>query len=67
MAPQRAPDARGHPGTHGDPVVLTPFFEEPSVRQTLGIPAEVRVWQEDESPIALAAAVLRSMGAARGT
>ena len=51
----------------GDPVVVTPFFEAPSVRQTLGIRAEVRVWQEDESPIALAATVLRGMGAATGT
>jgi len=50
----------------GDPVIVTPFFEEPSVRQSLGIAAEVRVWQEDESPIALAAEVLRARGAAMG-
>lgn len=43
----------------GKPCIVTPFFEEPSVRQTLGIPAEVRVWQEDESPHALVAAFLR--------
>ena len=48
----------------GAPVVVTPFFEEPSVRQTLGIAAAVRVWQEDESPVALVADVLRSVGAA---
>ncbi len=46
----------------GPPLIVTPFFEEPSVRQTLGIPAEVRVWQEDESPIALIAAFLRARG-----
>jgi Xaa-Pro aminopeptidase len=36
----------------GEPLIVTPFFEEPSVRETLAIPAELRVWQEDESPIA---------------
>lgn len=44
----------------GDPIIVTPFFEEPSVRETLAIPAEIRVWQEDESPIALVAAFLTS-------
>ena len=43
----------------GAPCIVTPFFEEPSVRQTLGIPAEVRVWQEDESPLAVVAGFLR--------
>jgi Xaa-Pro dipeptidase len=35
--------------------VVTPFFEEPSVRETLAVPAEVRTWQEDEDPLALVA------------
>jgi len=43
----------------GDPVIVTPFFEGPSVRETLAIPATVRTWQEDEDPLALVAAVLR--------
>ncbi|WP_267380658.1 MULTISPECIES: Xaa-Pro peptidase family protein [unclassified Sphingomonas] len=43
----------------GTPCIVTPFFEEPSVRQTLDIPAEVRVWQEDESPLAVVAGFLR--------
>ncbi len=43
----------------GPVLVVTPFFEEPSVRQTLAIPAEVRVWQEDQSPFALIAGFLR--------
>jgi Xaa-Pro dipeptidase len=50
----------------GQPVIVTPFFEEPSVRQTLGVPADVRVWQEDQSPHALVAAALREHGAAKG-
>jgi Xaa-Pro dipeptidase len=51
----------------GDAVIVTPFFEEPSVRQTLAIPADVRVWQEDESPIALIAGALKERGIATGT
>ena len=43
----------------GEPCIVTPFFEEPSVRQTLGVPAEVRVWQEDEDPAKLVAGFLR--------
>jgi Xaa-Pro aminopeptidase len=43
----------------GDPCIVTPFFEEPSVRQTLGVPAEVRVWQEDENPLAVVAGFLK--------
>ena len=43
----------------GEPCIVTPFFEEPSVRQTLGVPAEVRVWQEDEDPLKLVAGFLK--------
>lgn len=43
----------------GEPCIVTPFFEEPSVRQTLAVPAEVRVWQEDADPLAVAAGFLR--------
>jgi Xaa-Pro dipeptidase len=43
----------------GEAVIVTPFFEEPSVRESLGIPAEVRTWQEDEDPLALVAGALR--------
>ena len=43
----------------GEPMVVTPFFEEPSVRESLGIAADVRVWQEDEDPLALVAAFLK--------
>ncbi len=44
----------------GEPCIVTPFFEEPSVRESLGIAAQVRVWQEDESPIAQVVAFLKS-------
>lgn len=43
----------------GEPCIVTPFFEEPSVRETLAVPAEVRVWQEDQNPLAVVAGYLR--------
>lgn len=43
----------------GEPCIVTPFFEEPSVRETLSVPAEVRVWQEDQNPLAVVAGLLR--------
>jgi Xaa-Pro dipeptidase len=51
---------------HGDPVVVTPFFEAPSVRQSLGITARIATWQEDEDPLRLVAAMLREAGADAG-
>ena len=48
----------------GPACIVTPFFEEPSVRESLGIPAEVRVWQEDEDPLALVAGFLKERGVA---
>ena len=43
----------------GQPCIVTPFFEEPSVRETLAVPAEIRVWQEDQNPLAVVAGFLR--------
>ena len=34
----------------GEPLIVTPFFEEPSVRESLKVPADVRTWNEHESP-----------------
>jgi Xaa-Pro aminopeptidase len=42
----------------GQPCIVTPFFEEPSIRETLAIPAEVRVWQEDQDPLTIVAGFL---------
>jgi Xaa-Pro aminopeptidase len=42
----------------GDVCIVTPFFEEPSVRETLDVPGEVRVWQEDQDPLQLVAGFL---------
>ncbi len=43
----------------GSPCIVSPFFEEPRMRETLGIPAEVRVWQEDEDPLGVVAGLLK--------
>ena len=45
---------------NGDPVIVTPFFEKPSVSESLSIPAEIRTWNEDEEPLKLVADFLRS-------
>jgi Xaa-Pro dipeptidase len=33
--------------------VFTPYFEEPSVRESLAIPAEIRTWNEHQDPLQL--------------
>ncbi len=50
----------------GEVAVVTPFFEEPSVRESLGIEAEVLTWNEDEDPLAAVAAWLGKRGLAKG-
>lgn len=39
----------------GEPCIVTPFFEEPSVRLSLAVLAEVRTWNEDGNPLAVVA------------
>lgn len=43
----------------GEPCIVTPFFEEPSVRESLDVPAEVRTWNEDEDPLGVVAGFLK--------
>ncbi len=43
----------------GDIAIVTPHFEEPSVRESLMVPAEIRVWNEDENPLQTVAGILR--------
>jgi Xaa-Pro dipeptidase len=43
----------------GDIAIVTPHFEEPSVRESLEVPADVRVWNEDEDPLVTVAGILR--------
>jgi len=46
--------------------VFTPFFEEPSVRESLAVPADLRTWNEHEDPLALVGRWLRERKLARG-
>ena len=48
----------------GDPIIVTPFFESPSIREMLQVPAEIRTWQEDEEPLKLVADFLKERGVA---
>ncbi|WP_184648045.1 Xaa-Pro peptidase family protein [Sphingopyxis sp. JAI128] len=50
----------------GEVAIVTPFFEEPSVRESLGIEAEVLTWNEDENPLAAVAAWLGERGLTKG-
>jgi len=43
----------------GDPIIVTPFFEKPSVAESLAIRAEIRTWHEHEEPLKLVADFLR--------
>lgn len=42
----------------GQPILVSPAFEEGRMRESMRYPLEVRVWQEDESPAKLIAASL---------
>jgi Xaa-Pro dipeptidase len=50
----------------GDPIVVVPAFEEGRMRERLHFGAEVRAWQEDESPTKIAAAALADRGIRTG-
>jgi Xaa-Pro dipeptidase len=43
----------------GETVIVTPAFEEPSVRETLAIGGDVRPWDEHENPFAKIVGVLK--------
>ena len=50
----------------GEVLVVTPAFEEPSVRETLQVGGDVRPWNEHESPIDKIVQALRDRGVASG-
>ena len=50
----------------GDAIIITPAFEEPSVRESLAIAAEVRPWNEDEDPTVYLARGLADRKLAKG-
>jgi Xaa-Pro dipeptidase len=50
----------------GNPIFVVPAFEEGRMREKLQFAAEVRTWQEDESPTKIAAAALADRGIRTG-
>jgi Xaa-Pro dipeptidase len=46
----------------GEIAVVTPYFEEPSVRESMTFGGDVRTWHEHEDPFARVAGVLRDRG-----
>jgi Xaa-Pro aminopeptidase len=51
---------------HGDIGVVTPHFEEPSVRESMTFGDDVRTWNEDENPFERVAGIIRDRGVASG-
>jgi Xaa-Pro dipeptidase len=50
----------------GELAWITPGFEEERARELIKFSTDIRVWQEDESPYALIARILRDRGVATG-
>lgn len=50
----------------GDIAVVTPYFEEPSVRESMTFGDDVRTWHEHEDPFQRVAGILRDRGLRRG-
>jgi Xaa-Pro dipeptidase len=50
----------------GEVAVVCPFFEEPSIRESLQVGEDVRVWQEQESPFSLVRQILKDRGLDKG-
>lgn len=50
----------------GDIAIVTPHFEEPSIRESMKLGDDVRVWNEHESPFKLLAGILADRGMHEG-
>ena len=50
----------------GEIAVVCPFFEEPSIRESLSVGKDVIVWQEHESPFVKVSQVLKDRGVDKG-
>ena len=50
----------------GDIVFITPYFEEPSVRESMAFEAEVRTWHEHEDPFKIVVDILRDRKVLQG-
>jgi Xaa-Pro dipeptidase len=51
---------------HGEVLIVTPAFEEPSVRETLVVGGDVRPWNESDNPFAAIVQGLRDRGVRAG-
>ncbi len=51
----------------GDIAIVTPYFEEPTVRERMSFGDDVRTWHEHENPFARVAQILKDRGVAGGT
>ena len=51
----------------GEVAIVCPFFEEPSIRETLAVGKDVRVWQEHQSPFEQIKQILIDRGLTKGT
>jgi Xaa-Pro aminopeptidase len=50
----------------GDIAFVTPYFEEPSVRESMSFGDEIRTWHEHENPFGLVAGILADRGLTDG-
>ncbi len=50
----------------GDIAFVTPYFEEPSVRESMAFGDDVRTWHEHENPFDVVAGILADRGLKRG-
>ena len=50
----------------GEVIIVTPMFEEPSVRETLAVEGDVRTWNEDQNPFLRIVQGLRDRGVRSG-
>lgn len=51
----------------GEIAIVTPYFEEPSVRESMTFGEDVRTWHEHENPFAVVAGILKDRGLKRGS
>jgi len=50
----------------GEVGIVAPYFEEPSVQETIGVPCSVRTWHENEDPFAVVKTYADDWGVKRG-
>ena len=50
----------------GDLVFVTPYFEEPTIRESMAFDAEVRTWHEHENPFKMVADILKDKSIKNG-